>query len=356
MKLRANHLTVSRMLLLPIPCYFLFGGRVEKMIALVAFTILALTDWLDGKLARKQGPTVLGGLLDPIADKMFLAFTWIPMALIEGINGTGVAMVPIWLVSLMFFRELSVTGMRGMAAAHGIEFKTATLAKFKTAFQMGGGGVIFWAVIWQDQPMVLIAGFVGLSLMPFGIALYRKIRGRGVGKKVWTQAIAYVCALMVSVFLSTKWVIDLAAYVIIGLTILSGLQYAQRVIEGLKREGWPAKFGEVALSFAESAIPIGIVALLVVPGVPVWGVIVMLTGELAAGGLCDLLATAKVRRRVWLAWLRCLAILACGVLGWLVAPFGLDENLTSWATMAAAGVSALYCGGLFIVHRPVYMR
>ena len=44
--------------------------------ALIAGTFVGCTDWIDGMLARKYGPTVLGGLLDPIADKIFIAFAY----------------------------------------------------------------------------------------------------------------------------------------------------------------------------------------------------------------------------------------------------------------------------------------
>jgi len=101
------------MILLPLPVYLLFEENiVYRLGAMLALTLLALTDWWDGKLARQQGPTVLGSLLDPIADKMFLAFTFVPMARIEGVTGSGVNIFPVWLVAILFFRELAVTGMR----------------------------------------------------------------------------------------------------------------------------------------------------------------------------------------------------------------------------------------------------
>ena len=48
--------------------------------ALIAGTLIGCTDWIDGMLAPQYGPTVLGGLLDPIADKVFIAFAYIPFA------------------------------------------------------------------------------------------------------------------------------------------------------------------------------------------------------------------------------------------------------------------------------------
>jgi cardiolipin synthase (CMP-forming) len=345
------------MLLLPIPCALLFGETTSKLVALGLFTLLALTDWWDGKIARKQGPTVLGGLLDPIADKMFLAFTWVPMACIEAERGSGVAVVPVWFVTLMFFRELAVTGMRSLAAAHRIEFKTATLAKFKTAFQMAGGGFVFWDVIWQDNHLVTVAGNAALVVMALGIALYRRIRGRGVGAKVWTQVVAYAGATLCVTFLSLHWSLLIIVMAILGLTLLSGAQYAGRVFSGLREQGWPARPGEIALTVVEAVAPVAIVSLVGAGSASVWMVIVMLTGELAAGGLIDLMTTRGARRRSWLAWLRCLALAICGAAGWLgLAHLVPVPWLEPAATTVAASVSAAYCAGLFVTHRALYLR
>ena len=54
--------------------------------ALIAGTLIGCTDWVDGMLARKYGPTVLGGLLDPIADKVFIAFAYTPFADDRGLD------------------------------------------------------------------------------------------------------------------------------------------------------------------------------------------------------------------------------------------------------------------------------
>ena len=63
------------------------------------------------RLARKHGPTVFGGLLDPIADKVFVAFAYLPFA--------DVGMVPPWAVALMFVRELLITALRSLASEQG---------------------------------------------------------------------------------------------------------------------------------------------------------------------------------------------------------------------------------------------
>src|SRR5690348_549175 len=86
------------------------SGRMEgnwyMASALIAGIILGCTDWVDGMLARKYGPTVLGGLLDPIADKVFIAFAYTPFA------DNPVGLIPAWVLALMFSREFFVTALR----------------------------------------------------------------------------------------------------------------------------------------------------------------------------------------------------------------------------------------------------
>src|SRR5580692_8495770 len=89
--------------------------------ALIAGTLIGCTDWVDGLLARKYGPTVLGGLLDPIADKVFTAFAYAPFAAIR--------LVPWWAVALMFSREFFVTALRSAYEQRGLTLKTSYFAK-----------------------------------------------------------------------------------------------------------------------------------------------------------------------------------------------------------------------------------
>ena len=101
--------------------------------ALIAGTLIGCTDWVDGMLARKYGPTVLGGLLDPIADKVFIAFAYTPFA--------DIGMVPWWACALMFTREFFITALRSAYEQRNLTLKTSYIAKAKTWTQMQGIGV-----------------------------------------------------------------------------------------------------------------------------------------------------------------------------------------------------------------------
>jgi cardiolipin synthase (CMP-forming) len=87
---------------MPALCWLIYQG--DLWLALILGTLIGCTDFVDGYLARKHGPTVLGGLLDPIADKVFIAFVYLPLA--------DLGTVPAWAVALMFVREFLVTALR----------------------------------------------------------------------------------------------------------------------------------------------------------------------------------------------------------------------------------------------------
>ena len=103
----ANQVTLARLIPMPLLAWLIYRGaelHKESYLwgALIAGTLIGCTDWVDGMLARKYGPTVLGGLLDPIADKVFIAFAYTPFAdpRIGGLSGGS--LVPWWACALMF--------------------------------------------------------------------------------------------------------------------------------------------------------------------------------------------------------------------------------------------------------------
>ncbi len=99
-----------------------FEGK--ELAAVIIFLLAALTDTLDGLLARKRGQvTILGQILDPIADKLLIASAFI--CLVE----LGAA--PAWMVVIILGRELAVTGFRAIASSKGIYIASSRLGKFK---------------------------------------------------------------------------------------------------------------------------------------------------------------------------------------------------------------------------------
>src|SRR5205814_2503487 len=99
-----------------------------QLAALVLATLLGCTDFIDGYLAREQGATVLGGLMDPIADKVFIAITFLP--------AVDLGWVPPWMVVALFAREFLVTALRSSYERRGHSLKSTYLARYKTWAQM----------------------------------------------------------------------------------------------------------------------------------------------------------------------------------------------------------------------------
>src|SRR5262249_51252237 len=100
----ANQVTFARLILLPIGTWLLYRGVRGRWVALFAMTVVGCTDFVDGWLARRQGPTVLGGLMDPIADKVFVALIFLP--------AIDLGWLPWWMVTILFVREFVVTAAR----------------------------------------------------------------------------------------------------------------------------------------------------------------------------------------------------------------------------------------------------
>jgi len=125
-----NSLTLLRIFLVPILVVVLltkFEGR--EYAGLAIFLIAAVTDLLDGYFARKyKQVTRLGILLDPIADKLLISSALI--SLVE----LGVA--PAWMIVIIVGREFAVSGLRSIAAQHGVMIPASPLGKGKTVTQV----------------------------------------------------------------------------------------------------------------------------------------------------------------------------------------------------------------------------
>ena len=98
-------------------------------LALALFVAAALTDWLDGHLARKwKIESDFGRLFDPLADKLLVVVTFV------GLLGAG--LLPVWFVSLVVAREFLITGIRLVAGQKGVVLAAEKVGKHKTFTQM----------------------------------------------------------------------------------------------------------------------------------------------------------------------------------------------------------------------------
>ncbi|MEM1007744.1 MAG: CDP-diacylglycerol--glycerol-3-phosphate 3-phosphatidyltransferase [Myxococcota bacterium] len=125
-----NLLTYVRILMIPCVLFVLQkDSRYYSFYAACVFAAACVTDYLDGYLARRwKQITILGKLLDPLADKLIVAATLVMMV--------PMGRVPSWIVIVLLSREFAITGLRGIAASEGLVISASSLGKYKTAFQM----------------------------------------------------------------------------------------------------------------------------------------------------------------------------------------------------------------------------
>lgn len=126
----SNSLTIARIFLIPLLVVVLLTRVPNKeFIGAAIFLAAAVTDWLDGYLARKRREvTELGIWLDPVADKLLVASAFI--ALVE------MQLVPAWMVVIILGREFAVTGLRNVALAQGFTIAVSDLGKLKMVMQV----------------------------------------------------------------------------------------------------------------------------------------------------------------------------------------------------------------------------
>lgn len=130
----ANHpngLTLIRVALIPlIILVFSFpSSRPLAFLAAMLFSAAAITDYLDGFLARRQGKvTFMGKAMDPVADKLLTSSAFIMLA--------AHGWAPAWVVCVIIGRELAVTGLRSVIAGKGVDISASRLGKLKTGFQI----------------------------------------------------------------------------------------------------------------------------------------------------------------------------------------------------------------------------
>jgi CDP-diacylglycerol--glycerol-3-phosphate 3-phosphatidyltransferase len=292
----ANQVTLARLIPMPVLSWLIYVGAKKGddtyfWGALIAGTLIGCTDWVDGMLARKYGPTVLGGLLDPIADKVFIAFAYTPFA--------DMGLIPWWACALMFVREFFITALRSAYEQRGMTFKTSYLAKAKTWTQMQGIGVMLLFPLLHSHRMFMIGLLVTGAIVPIlamiGLWIARKKFWRGA----FVMSASFVAILLVFFYDEA----DAPRAIMIGIvaiTWISGLDYIIVGWPKLRAHGDFNKADGVRL-LGSLLLPFLLFAVLVETDAPRWTIFTILAFELAVGGLDNLLSHHKVATLA-LAW------------------------------------------------------
>ena len=171
-----NAVTAGRIAITPLIAWLpMAPSSTWRLVAFILFTVAAITDYIDGQLARsRKEETDLGRLLDPLADKLLLVATCIPLFLLmrpvassteswplKALNNelpfrTPFGDVPLtwWIVAIVIGRELFMTLFRQMAARRGVVISAIGPAKWKTGLQLfwiGCAFCWFWAATTAAQ-------------------------------------------------------------------------------------------------------------------------------------------------------------------------------------------------------------
>ena len=123
-------LTLIRIILImPLMICIFIDALPAQIVAILCFVVASVTDFIDGKLARKNNQvTNLGKFLDPLADKMLVNLTFLALVVLE--------QVPVWMFGVILIRDFMIDGLRMMASSKGITLAAGKIGKIKTTVQM----------------------------------------------------------------------------------------------------------------------------------------------------------------------------------------------------------------------------
>ena len=161
-----NALSLFRLFMVPIVVVLLLGGADRLAAAL--FVLAAVTDFLDGRIARRAGPTRLGRILDPVADRLMLS----SVAVVLALRG----LLPAWAVAILVGRDLlALVG----SLVFGSKIRVNRVGKAATAVLMGAVAV----VVISPGKVGEIMFYAGFALSVAAGLMYlrslRQILGRG---------------------------------------------------------------------------------------------------------------------------------------------------------------------------------
>lgn len=179
-----NKITIARIAVTPLLAWLIYqDGLAERWIAFTLFVVAAVSDVIDGNLARNRGQiTRFGQLLDPIADKLLVLVTFVPLY--------GIGLLPLWLVILVLARETIITAFRRFASNRGVVIAASGWGKSKAMVQN-------W--------------FIGSVLV---LRINLGYLERGAGGPAWDHWTGY-----------TRAVIEVGFWFVVVLTVLSLIDY-----------------------------------------------------------------------------------------------------------------------------------
>jgi CDP-diacylglycerol--glycerol-3-phosphate 3-phosphatidyltransferase len=189
----ANTITLGRGVLTLVLWGVLVAGGTSPAgpswtVAIVLFAVAALTDALDGMVARSRGETsAFGRMADPLVDKLLVIGTMVVLLGIPRLQGV----LPAWIVAVILGRELVVTAVRAVIEARQVAFGAAPSGKAKMVLQCAA---VLGTLAYGADMAIARAEVPGLALLPGGGATWNVAHALVWGALVLTVAsgVAYV--------------------------------------------------------------------------------------------------------------------------------------------------------------------
>lgn len=344
MRITANQVTMARIFLLPVPVYMLiYGETLQWWFAFGIFVLLGATDFVDGWMARKEGPTRLGSLIDPVADKIFIAAIMLSLV--------AIGVFEPWIISVLLTREFLMTALRSSVAYRQQVFKTSLLAKLKTIIQMGGLGTIFFTVSMPGNALSIVCALLALPFLVLALVYWSK------SKKApfWALPVffAFVLVATLAHFVSKDTNIAIQMGIIIALTWISAFDYLVGSFKMFKSSGiysgdwirmlWSLVFG-VFVAPLVAYYPITVLPLLV-----------SISLEFGLGGIDNIVVAEKHIFSSWPFIITSIAgLLFAALINYFILVHPLFEPV--YVAIALAGLSAIVCGSVFGRHVDLFKR
>ncbi|HUT85431.1 MAG TPA: CDP-diacylglycerol--glycerol-3-phosphate 3-phosphatidyltransferase [Elusimicrobiales bacterium] len=184
----ANKITLVRALMAVVMFVCIIRGEFfAKLAALVIFILAAISDWVDGKIARRtQTTTIFGAIADPFVDKILVMGAFIAFLAVKPLN------VPFWAVFLILARELTISTLRVLAAIKGKILSAERSGKFKTAVQFIAVLIILIILNFQSlaeiessySDMAKIVNFV-VAQLPYALTVITAVVS-------WISGVSYI--------------------------------------------------------------------------------------------------------------------------------------------------------------------
>lgn len=158
-----NRITLIRLVAIPVFLFFVYmKAPWSNVVATVVFSAAAISDFVDGYIARKYNMvTDFGKVMDPVADKILVSAALIALV--------GLERLPGWIAIVMLARDFTVGAVRDLSASKGVIIPAGIWGKLKTGFQMAAVGMLsfnetFLMINWHVMGTITVYAALILSV------------------------------------------------------------------------------------------------------------------------------------------------------------------------------------------------